>query len=229
MSRLHASTNSELRSRLGLWANLSLGEKAGAIAAKLSALRIVAHRLDCAIVTVQKELLENTLEVEACIKAGAAYTPRSKDLAYELLIDSDSFLFETRSAYELTAGFVGAFLSAILGKAAQTKAQLHKVLSQEISFRNGDTSWIDELRNHRNLFVHETAPWPALEILSLVPLKAELVLLKRNVNDLSDPSTYLHMKQCRAIYSGFWATFPILETWLLGEVEKFEARHTRPG
>ena len=225
MSRLDSSRAAELKRRRRQWASLSLGERAGAVATRMRAVEVVTRRLDNDLVALGEELKQASPRAVRCIKEGLAYTTRNRDLAYELLVDVDGFLFETRSAYELTVKFVAVFLSRILDRAVPEKMHLlHGFVAHEVSRRGGETSWIDELRTHRNVFVHETAPWPALEIVSIAPLRAELVLLKKNVKDLREPQTYLHIDQCRRMYSGFLATFPILEDWLTAEIRSFEAR-----
>lgn len=227
MSRLDSSSSAELRARRRRWAALGLGEIAGAVAARMRALEIVTRRLDDHLTTFGKELEQARPEVIRCIEEGAAYTAKNRDLAYELLVDIDALLFECRSAYELTSRFAGEFLSGMLD--VDVPRNRHNVpppgwLEDQISRHGGPTSWIEELRTNRNEFTHATAPWPAIEITSVSPFQAELVLLKKNVVDLSDSGTYLHIDGCRRIYSEFLSVLPIFETWLIDEIVNFEAR-----
>jgi len=68
----------------------------------------------------------------------------------------DSFIFETRSLYEIVGKFL-VTLFEILFDRKITQEELKSLLSSQ----GIDTRWIDELRDARILFFHETAPWLA--------------------------------------------------------------------
>ena len=224
MSRLDSSSSPKLRRGRRQWAALSLGESAGAIATRMKLVRLLVRRFDFHLNALSKELSDNIAEVELFREKNRAYTLKKSDLAYRLLIDFDMFIFETRSTYEITAVFIRKFFADVLGRTVPGKlALLSTFIGREISNRGGETSWIEELRQNRNLFIHETSAWLALEVNSLAPLKADLVFVKRNVIGLDYASSHLHIDQCRRIYVGFQSVFPILEDWLLAEIEAVEA------
>ena len=131
---------------------------------------------------------ETTLiNTEACMDIGAAYS-LPNGMPFCLVADLDSFLFETRSAYELMVKFIWMFLRDLGSPKASLKAhQLHGVIGAEIAVRNGETAWIEALRSNRHLFIHETAAWPALQVVSLEPFDVELVLLQYQCRKRGEP------------------------------------------
>jgi hypothetical protein len=222
-SMLNKSPAVELRLRAQRSASSCLGEKAGAIATRMMIVEVALNRLENDLAALGEDMRQNP-NLPEYIEQGWAYDPKRRQLAYELLTDFDSFLFETRSAYEIIVNFLASFFCNILRRVIpQTRTALNDWVAQNVSPRGGDMSWVDELRRNRNLFAHATAPWPALEIVCKDPLRVNLVLLKENVANLSQPNTYLHADQCIKIHSGFVAIFPILERWLTEEIRHFEA------
>jgi hypothetical protein len=97
---------------------------------------------------------------------------------------------------------------------------------EALAHRDMDLTWIKELKASRHLFIHETAPWPALEITSQNPFRCELVLLKKNIQRLDNPKDYLHLGQCRSIYRGFVSSFDHIEAWLRREIQDYEQRES---
>ena len=54
-------------------------------------------------------------------RGGYAYSLKDKTFAYELLIDTDAFLFETLSTFEITRRFVAQFFSHMFGLTAYAR------------------------------------------------------------------------------------------------------------
>lgn len=87
--------------------------------------------------------------------------------------------------------------------------------------RGADVPWIKMLKNERNIFIHETAPWPAIRIEE--GGRFELVLLKKNVPRLADTADYTMLADYSDVYRGFVNSFGVIEAWLVDEVAAFEA------
>jgi len=162
MSRMNASLNPELKERNKRWGALTLGDEAIALATRMVAIDIATERLYEGRAALLHELSKNSSEVEACMREGAVYTPSDESRTYSILVDFDAFLFETRSAYEITVRFIHKFLSGILEKAMpQAKSHdMHDLVAREISCRGEQADWIQELgtigissytRQHRGL------------------------------------------------------------------------------
>jgi hypothetical protein len=222
MSRLGQNASPTALNILRTWGD-ELGEAAGAIATRNRIVELATQRVDADLRTLANAITSDNANIEACMRAGAAYS-LPDGLPFSLVADLDSFLFETRSAYELMVKFIWIFLRDLGSPKATSKAhQLHSVIAVEIAARNGEAAWIESLRSNRHLFIHETAAWPALQIASLEPFDAELVLLTRNVMLLNDPSAFISLQTLREIYRGFNMAFSPIEEWLSAEIDGVKA------
>jgi hypothetical protein len=217
LARLHQSSSTILRERLKAWGETPLRELGLAIATKLTMLPVVVARVNQQIQRLSEQLDES--RVEKCLNRGAAYLLREQSLPYEILVDVDSFLFESRSTYELVGRFLKEFFSHILARDV-SEDELQALLKAE----GIDTRWIQELRDNRILFFHTTAPWLANRILSKAPLRFKLVLLKKVAKDSATPGDYLHFEQLQAIYHGFASSLEALQRWVIEQIEDFERK-----
>src|SRR5436190_7965843 len=213
MKRLNESSSSTLRERVSTWGSSHLKEMSFALATKLTMLSQVICRVDQQLRRLSEQLIDES-KINECIRRGAAYRIADKVLPYELLIDIDSFLFESRSAYEIVGHFLCQFFDHILG-CSLNEAELKKLLDA----RNIDTRWIEELRENRIMFFHKTAPWIVLEIVSRKPLRFELLVLKKNVKDFTDPDAYIRFEQLPTIYRGFESSLKVLHQWVLEKIQ----------
>lgn len=222
MTRIRSSQNEAIRERLPHWAELGLGDYAGAISTRTKLVELITKRINASLTSLGDGL--DITKAELCMREGAAYR-LDDSLVFGLLLDFDSFIFETRSCYEITIKFVDRFLSEVLGEQSNA-AGLHERLAREIGSRGCETAWIGDLRDLRHDLIHERAGWPALQIESLAPLKGNLVLLLNNVDRLDNQQDYISMEQCQRIYRGFLSAFPAIEQWLLCEIEKLESERS---
>ena len=149
---------------------------------------LVVRRVDDRLKQIDKELRSDRTEVEACIREGAAYRLSDRDLGHEAMVDFDSFLFESRSAYEITVTFVQRFFDLILGKrlAKGSAKEAMKAVEATLRKRAAQTGWIDQLRKTRNRLIHERVAWLALEDTKRKKLRFDPVLLTRTVDRLED-------------------------------------------
>jgi len=218
MSKLAGCANRDLRDILQTW-KLGLGELAGAIATRKKIIGLTTRRIDEALKVIVRQIEVDRVNVELYIKALIAYR-WPNDLPYSLVADIDSFIFETKSAYELAVKFIGLLLQALHSpKASSNMKTLYGLISNEITARGGRIDWLQELKDSRDVFIHETTGWPALRVASLEPLNLEVVLLLRNVIYLDDPSSYISLTTFQAIYHGFCEAFKPIEMWLLSEID----------
>jgi hypothetical protein len=216
MSRLQGSSNSTLKLRVDQWAASGLGELAGAVATKEAMHQLIMNRLNDGLARLAELLRSDPTGVEECRRSGCAYSLKDKTLAYELLVDTDAFLFETLSTFEITRRFVAQFFSHILGRQLTPEAA-----TTALTKRGADVRWIKMLKDERNIFIHETAPWPAIRIHE--GGRFELVLLKNNVRTLENAADYTMLTDYSGVYSGFVRSLGVIEAWLVDEVAAFEA------
>ena len=115
MARLHQSPSSILHARMGAWGDTPLREMGFALATKLKMLPHVVARLEKKLDSLGEYLKDETA-IDECLSRNAVYVVRDGNLPYEILIDVDSFLFESRSAHEIVGKFLREFFDRILDK-----------------------------------------------------------------------------------------------------------------
>jgi hypothetical protein len=189
-----------------------------AVASKLKMLDIIVNDFDQRLSDLYRVLANDPARVQECIECGGAYRFREEALPFELLVDIDSFLFESRSAYEILVSFLRKFFRSILSRKLERQEVFALLEAQQI-----DTRWIDQLRKNRNLYSHKTAPWVALRRTSADGPQFELLILKKDVQDLSDPRTYIRFQDLRDIYYGFYSSLDEIVSWMMRQTEDFEA------
>jgi len=199
------------------WGETPLRELGQAIGTKLTMLPVVVARVNRQIQFLSEQLDES--RVDRCLNRGAAYRLCDQSFPFEILVDLDSFPFESRSTYEIVGRFLKGFFSHILRRDV-SQEELQALLKVE----GIDTQWIQELRENRILFFHNTAPCLAIYILSKAPLRFELVLLKKVARDATTPGDRLHFDQLQAIYHGFASSLEALQRWVIMQVEEFEEK-----
>ena len=138
-------------------------------------------------------------------------------MPFEIVADIEAFVFGLRSTYEVFYAFVKEFSSRILNTTVNDERVLKAIIH-----RNGySTDWIDFLNDQRNYFVHQTAPWFAIEVTGGDP-KYEIVVLKRNTHDLKNPEDYVRFDEYRKVFQGFQEALHALHSWILEEAAKFK-------
>jgi hypothetical protein len=219
MSRLAQSSNARLRQAHEEWHQTPLLDLGFAITTKIQMLTLCIRRLNKRVITLRTTLNDQEEQFRDCMQTGRAFTLPDTDLAYELLLDMDSFIFESRSLYEIVGKFMCNFLASALGKKV-TENEFEAILSA----RNIETRWIDTLRESRKLFFHQTAPWLAI---SVSPISKQIypILLKRNVvKEIKDPADFVSFESLQEIYEGFVNTLGSLHQLVMEEIRQSEGR-----
>jgi hypothetical protein len=217
LARLHQSSSTIIKERMKAWGETPLRELGLAIGTKLTMLPVVVARINRQIQLLRDQLDES--RVDQCLNQGAGYGLSDRAFPFEILVDLDSFLYESRSTYEIVGHFLKEFFSHILGRDV-SQGEIQALLQCE----GLDTQWIQELQENRILFFHNTAPWLAIQILSKTPLRFELVLLKKVARDAAGFGDRLHFKQLQAIYHGFASSLEALQRWVIRQIGEFEER-----
>ena len=83
-----------------------------------------------------------------------------------------------------------------------------------------EDEWIVDLSYQRKLFFHDTAPWIALKIGSREPLETELLILKKNVRELSESPDIIPFNRLKAINDGLRLAMDALKDWLIHQVRE---------
>lgn len=219
MSRLLNSSNPQLRKAFDDWSDTPLKELGFAITTRMHMLGLGIQRLNTRVRELREEINSDTAELDRCLEKGTAFIPKDKDLPYELLLDMDMFVFETRSLYEIMGKFLKALFEALFARKI-TEADLIAVLS----IKGIDTRWITELRDNRILFFHHTAPWIAVEV-DRNANRLDPALLKRSVTSIGS-NDVVSFASLREVYEGFVNSVTALHRFVLEQITGAESQST---
>jgi hypothetical protein len=219
MTRLHGSSNATLRDRMKSWGDSPVREMGFSLSTKLALLPLVVRQLEDDFHCLGEQLNDDH-RVRQCVQTGSAYPVADKRLAFKVVADIDSFLFESRSAYEIVGRFLKELFQYVLDKKIDEEG-----IRACLELRGLDTKWIDELREKRIEFFHKTAPWVAVRIVSEQPLSFGLVIMKKDIKNFTNRNDYFHLEALRDIYQGFAASMTQLHAWINEEIEAFEKSH----
>jgi hypothetical protein len=213
MARLLNSPDKRLRSAFDEWSETPLKELGFAITTRMYMLGRCIQRLNVSIDELRKELTADPSQLNSCLANRYAFMLRDDDLAYELLLEMDSFLFESRSLYEVMGKFLRTLFHVLFARTV-SEAELLSILSTA----GIGLEWVEELRENRKFFFHETAPWLAVKRENGV---FNPVLLKRNTVTF-DSSDVIDFEILRNIYDGFIKSANELHRYTVEQIRLYE-------
>lgn len=135
------------------------------------------------------------------------------DVKYPLLADLDSLLFELNAVCEsmlLLFEEIHTHAGAVLPRA--TAGESIQTILEEAG---EDTSWFRRLDQHRNFFMHQGAPYAAIDTSNALG-DYDLLILKQNVNSFDDPSSFLRLSDVDKILHGFLSSRAVIQEHLRG-------------
>jgi hypothetical protein len=221
MARLLKSPDERLRAAFDQWSDTPLKELGFAITTRMHMLGRCLLRLNARVAELRSELTSDIAKTDVCISRGQAFKLRNHELAYELLLDMDSFVFETRSLYEIMGKFLTQLFQALFGHTV-TESELQSILS-----RAGiDTRWIVELRENRKLFFHETAPWLAVQVQQENSVFDPIFLKKQTTT--FDLDEFVSFATLRDIYEGFIRSTSELHRYIMEQIRLHELKSPAP-
>jgi len=191
------SSSEDVRQRYVTWAESGLGQLALALATKLEVRGRVAIRFRRLLQELLEEVDESQ-DLDHLLEGGYVFVPSEPGILYDICEVVDSVIFESRSAYEITGKFVQRFCEVILNRRIAEK-DLRQVLSEA----GQDTRWIEELRDSRILFFHNTAPWIALEVQERDPLQIQLIVMKENLHTFEDRTKFITQSELVDVWEGY--------------------------
>ena len=194
-----------------------MAEAGMAVATKLMLVSRALTRLSELEAGLCKEI-DQSAKLDRLLAGGFVYTPDDPNSAYDLCVAVDGVLAECLSLFEVIRNFTIKFSRKILWKRI-SKQDFYKLLEQ----LGLGGKWLEELDASRNFFLHESAPWPAFQIESRSPLVCSLIVLKTNVRDLSDPSTFISKRELAEMTRGLTQAVWGVQKWLDEAVSKAEA------
>lgn len=134
-----------------------------------------------------------------------------EDLKLDLLIDIDAFLFEINSCCELLSRYI-IELYKTKGQSLDHN-QAGKLQARIIKNAGIDASWFKELDMGRNFFIHNGAPYIAIDVTKKPSYN--LLIMKENLRSFEDPSRYLTLTTLVNIREGFLKSLPELRKYLI--------------
>lgn len=215
-TQLQQSASVTLKERYSRWKEFGMAELGMAFATRLALRHRAAHLLAKLLHELQKKISASG-KLDELLDGWYAYYPEDDRIFYDICVALDALYFETRSAYEIVGKFVHTFGKKILDRIF-TEQDIQRVLIDA----GQRTDWIDEVREHRKLFFHETAPWIALSISKRQPLEFSLVIMKENLKELDDPKNFITQQQLSDSWQGFDRAIPTICTWLKEQIIVFE-------
>lgn len=224
MSRLFNCSNPRLKAGFDRWSDTPLKELGLAITTRMHMLGLCIRRLNAHVAELRTKLNADREQLDYCLSKGAAFQVQPTEAVYELLIDMDSFIFETRSLYEIVGKFLTSLFQIVFDRKI-TQAELKSLLeSQGI-----DTRWIGELAEARKHFFHETAPWLAVKVhVDAAGERLDPILLKRNIITFENTDDFVDFSTLKAIYDGFVASVSELHRYILEQIRIAEEKFIEP-
>jgi hypothetical protein len=138
--------------------------------------------------------------------------PIPQALQYGLLVDLDALLFELNASCELLQKFF-ALLHQHRGRPI-LKKRLGPKLREVIEAAGQNPGWFIALDSHRNFFIHDGAPYFAVD-LSDAPGRYDLLIMKENVRSFEDEEKFVRLSALRDIIEGFERSKPVLQAYLI--------------
>lgn len=188
-----------------------LSEQAIYITVRLNMLPRIWSRIEKEVIKLIAALGSRTEKHEfSSKKEGCAFTI-DDDLQYWLLIDIDSLLFELNSLCELMTHFFKK-LHSLSGVAMPEKGAVPSI-KRVLKKAGQDSLWFENLCKHRNFFIHNAAPYIAVDISPTIKNK-DVLVMKENLRDFTDNDKFIRLSQIEEIMKGFVASKPIIQKYL---------------
>jgi hypothetical protein len=173
------------------------------ISTRLDILPFVVSRLNSEVEQIYKSVSNYGEEFIFTKNKDDAYAfPMSekREIVLYLLADIDALLFETNSVCELMTKFFESLYSHAGINLEKSKVGLK--IRDIIESEGHDSKWFQNLDSHRNFFIHEGAPYLAIDV-SFGPNKYDLLIMKENLNIFEDSSKFFRLSELNNIVQGF--------------------------
>ena len=141
---------------------------------------------------------------------GYAY-PLGDNITYNVLLDIDSFLFEIDSCCELITAFIRLIYDRIGIRLSQEK--IGEKLRDVIKNEGKDVAWFGILQRDRNIFIHEAAPYIAIDLSEANKDSYVLIIMKENLKEFTDDNRFIRfISDFNRISRGFTESKKVLQT-----------------
>lgn len=136
------------------------------------------------------------------------------DFKYSFLVDLDALLFEVNSCCEL----MGRLFEKVYEHAGKTlpRTPVGLTIRQVLEAAEQDTAWFVKLDSHRNFFIHDGAPYFAVDLSEADAGQYDLLIMKRNLQSFEDESQFVRYSKLRHIVGGFQSSKVVIQQHLAG-------------
>lgn len=189
-----------------------MGELTLHVSTKLNMLPSIIARINKGCQSLY-QLIEKHEPDHECSKERDGYAFNiPDDLKYRLLIDIDSLFFELNSTCELMSSVLICIYKHT-GKSINKKTAGSEIKNL-IASTGSDPKWFSDLDSHRNFFMHEGAPYIAVDLTNS-PNHADLIIMKENLKIFDDSKKYILLSELNEIVSGFSEGRQILQEHII--------------
>jgi len=190
-----------------------LSEQGVYISVRLNFLPRIVSRINTEVMSLVEAVKTHKPEHQFSEKCEGVAFAIDDNLKYQLLIDIDSLLFELNSLCEMMRQFFEQ-LHALAGT-SMPKENPGLSIKSVLDKANQDSSWFVALDNHRNFFLHNGAPYVAVDISPSLK-GVDILIMKENIKSFGDESKFLRLSDINTIVKGFSASKPVIQTYLRG-------------
>jgi hypothetical protein len=184
------------------------------VTTRLDALYFLRKRINKELELLYKEVKTHTPQHKYTIKHQGQTFRINNDLKYNLIIDIDAFLFETKSCGDLIIKFLKEVYNhiGIPFKTEEVRERYKNVIENQIG-----CDWLKTLVRYRNFFVHEGTPYVAVDITN--PSIPSLIIMKKNLKKFGSSRHFITISEVIDIVQGFYDSLPLLQNDILSIVE----------
>ena len=188
----------------------SISKITHSICTRLDMIGYIENRMQYNLDLIKKELMHLKKDnISTRDKSGRAYLIDNY-LIYRTLIDIDSFLFEINASCELIGKFAEVINCLVRSNIKTKGSEICKLILREHSV---DTNWFSKLDRSRNDFIHETAPYIAID--TSCEGHYDLLIMKENLKSFDDRTKYVTLTDLITIKEGFYDSLPVLQAGLV--------------
>jgi len=191
----------EVKSQIGL-----------SISTRLDMLPRIVHRINEEVNEVYKAVKTHKSEHEFSAQREGYAFDIDENLKFNLLIDIDSLLFELNSVCELMTNLFYELYNHA-GKTIEKK-KVGLIIKKIIEGYRKSSVWFTDLDSHRNFFMHEGAPYFAVDV-SKGHGKYDLLIMKENIKIFNDHSKFIKLSEINSIVEGFLLSKPLIQEHLI--------------
>ncbi len=182
------------------------------VSTRLTMLPMIYRRINQAVGSIRAAVANHKPHHEFTPGQEAYAFDLEDNLKFNLLLDSDSLLFELNSCCELmTCFFEGLYAHA--GRALPV-APAGRAIRKILEDAGQPTQWFQELDSHRNFFIHSGAPYFAVDLSD--PSSYDLLIMKKNLLNFDDEAEFLRVSTIAGVVAGFERAKPTIQAHLIG-------------